>query len=148
MSSVTVRDVPAADFIAAYATFLQRQGKLEVPGWVELVKTGVHKELPPQDAEGWFYKRSASIARQVYLGRRTSVRSLSRNYGGSSNRGVKPSHHRNASGSVNRKALQALEALGVVEKDEEGRRRISQSGRRDLDRIAESVLDVDDEDDE
>lgn len=40
-----------------------------------------------------------------------------------------------ASGSVDRKVMQALEAIGVLEKDEEkGGRRITQSGQRDLDR--------------
>jgi len=41
----------------------------------------------------------------------------------------------NASGSVDRKVVQALETIGVLEKDEEkGGRRITQSGQRDLDR--------------
>lgn len=40
-----------------------------------------------------------------------------------------------ASGSVDRKVVQALEKIGVLEKDEEkGGRRITQSGQRDLDR--------------
>lgn len=59
-TGVTVKDVPAQDFINAYAQFLQRQGKLEVPGYVELVKTSAGNELPPQESETWFYKRAAS----------------------------------------------------------------------------------------
>jgi small subunit ribosomal protein S19e len=66
------------------------------------------------------------------------------------NRGSRPSHHVDASGSVDRKVLQALEKIGVVEQDEEkGGRRITQSGQRDLDRIAQTTLEQEeDEDDE
>lgn len=56
-------------------------------------------------------------------------------HGSAKNRGSKPSHHVDASGSVDRKVLQALEKIGVLEQDEEkGGRRITQSGQRDLDR--------------
>ena len=38
-----------------------------------------------------------------------------------------------ASGSVDRKVLQSLERIGVIEKDEDkGGRRITQAGQRDL----------------
>ena len=46
-----------------------------------------------------------------------------------------------ASGSVDRKVMQALEKIGVLEQDEEkGGRRITQAGQRDLDRIAQTTL--------
>lgn len=32
MPGVSVRDVPSDKFIAAYAAFLKRQGKLPIPG--------------------------------------------------------------------------------------------------------------------
>lgn len=44
---------------------------------------------------------------------------------------------------VERKVLQALEKIGVLEKDTaHGGRRISQDGQRDLDRIASAVLEA------
>jgi ribosomal protein S19E (S16A) len=56
-------------------------------------------------------------------------------HGSTKNRGSRPSHHVDASGSVDRKVMQALEKIGVLETDDEkGGRRITQSGRRDLDR--------------
>ena len=65
------------------------------------------------------------------------------------NRGSRPSHHVDASGSVDRKVLQALAKIGVVEIDEDkGGRRITQSGQRDLDRIAQTTLEAEEEDDE
>lgn len=43
-----------------------RTGKLEVPIWVDVVKTGTHKELAPYDAD-WYYIRAAAVARHIYL---------------------------------------------------------------------------------
>lgn len=42
-----------------------RSGKLKVPDWTDLVKTGSFKELAPYN-EDWFYVRCASIARHLY----------------------------------------------------------------------------------
>ncbi|KAI1267439.1 40S ribosomal protein S19 [Xylariaceae sp. FL1019] len=147
---VSVRDVPAQKFIETYSQFLKRQGKLPVPGWVDTVKTGVSRELPPQNAD-WFYVRAAAVARHVYLRKTVGVGRLRKAHGTAKNRGVRPSHHVDASGSVDRKIMQALEKIGVLEQDEEkGGRRISQSGQRDLDRIAQTCAEAeeDDEDDE
>lgn len=52
-----VKDVPAEAFIKAYASHLKRSGKLEVPTWVDTVKTGTFKELGPYDPD-WFYVRA------------------------------------------------------------------------------------------
>ncbi|ORY69017.1 ribosomal protein S19e [Pseudomassariella vexata] len=145
MTGVGVRDVDARLFINAYAAFLKRQGKLPVPGWVDTVKTGHGNELPPSDPD-WFYTRCASVARQVYLRKTVGVGRVSKMYGSAKNRGVRPSHHVDASGSVNRKAMQALEKLQILEQDEEkGGRRITQQGQRDLDRIAQTVAEADEE---
>lgn len=50
-------DFSAEAFISAYASHLKRSGKLEVPTWVDIVKTGSFKELAPYDPD-WFYVRS------------------------------------------------------------------------------------------
>jgi small subunit ribosomal protein S19e len=103
-------------------------------GWVDTVKTGVAKELPPQEID-WFYVRAASVARHVYLRKTVGVGRLRKVHGVAKNRGSRPSHHVDGSGSVDRKILQALEKINVLEQDEEkGGRRITQSGQRDLDR--------------
>lgn len=45
--------------------------------------------------------------------------------------------------------MQALEKIGVLEHDEEkGGRRVTQAGQRDLDRIAQTTAEADEEDDE
>jgi len=140
-----VRDVEAQAFIDSYASFLKRQGRLPVPGWTDTVITGCAKELPPQDPD-WWYIRCASIARHVYLRKTVGVGRLRKVHGTAKNRGVRPSRHVNASGSVDRKAMQALEHIGILVKDDEkGGRRITQQGQRDLDRIAQTVAEAEEE---
>ncbi|KAJ4319228.1 Protein component of the small (40S) ribosomal subunit [Neodidymelliopsis sp. IMI 364377] len=157
MGGVTVKDVEAQKFITSYAAFLKRQGKLPIPGssltvlstgWVDTVKTSHSNELPPQDID-WFYVRAAAVARHVYMRKTVGVGRLRKVHGSTKNRGSRPSHHVDASGSVDRKVLQALEKIGVVEIDEDkGGRRITQSGQRDLDRIAQTTLEAEEEEDD
>ncbi|EPQ27849.1 uncharacterized protein PFL1_04593 [Pseudozyma flocculosa PF-1] len=146
-----VRDVDAAAFINAYAQHLKRSGKIEVPTWVDIVKTGAYKEQAPYDPD-WYYVRAAALARHIYLRKAVGIGALKKLHGGASNRGFRPSHHADASGSVQRKVVQGLEQIGVLEKDPKGGRRISQDGQRDLDRIAvaclESMREEEDEEEE
>ena len=141
MPQLTVKDVDAASFIAAYAKHLKGQGKVQPPKEIEYIKSGRHKQLAPDDAD-WFYIRAASIARKIYMRPGTGVGALRRMYGGNYRRGTRKEHFSKASGGIIRKILQSLEKVGVVEAydDEEiGGRMISQSGRSDLDRIAAQV---------
>ncbi|OAL57453.1 40S ribosomal protein-like protein S19 [Pyrenochaeta sp. DS3sAY3a] len=148
MGGVSVKDVEAQKFINAYAAFLKRQGKLPITGWVDTVKTSHSKELPPQDID-WFYVRAAAVARHVYMRKTVGVGRLRKAHGSTKNRGSRPSHHVDASGSVDRKVMQALEKIGVLEQDEDkGGRRITQSGQRDLDRIAQTTLEAEEEEDD
>lgn len=96
--------------------------------------------MPPQDSEVWFYVRAASIVRHIYLRKHVGVGKLNKVYGCSKNRGFRPHKHVDASGSINRRVLQALEKLGVLEISPKGGRRITDNGRRDLDRIAAQTL--------
>lgn len=134
-SAITVLDVDASKFVRAYADYLKRSGKLDVPSWVDVVKTGKSKELAPYDPD-WFYTRAASIARRLYTRPGTGVGSLRIVYGGRQNRGSRPSKHSKGSESVARRALQSLEKLNVVEKDPSGGRRLSAEGRRNLNHVA------------
>merc|ERR1711964_896583 len=122
MPGVSVKDIESHKFVAAYAAFLKRQGKLPIPGWVDTVKTSHSNELPPQDID-WFYVRAAAVARHVYMRKTVGVGRLRKVHGSTKNRGSRPSHHVDASGSVDRKVMQSLEKLGILEKideDEEG----------------------------
>lgn len=137
-----------------------------MPTWVDLVKTGAFKELAPYDPD-WYYVRAgnhtqhfalfpaqrgcaAAIARHIYLRKDVGIGKLAKLHGGRNRRGNRPSHHANASASVQRKVCQSLEKIGVLEQTDNGGRRISQDGQRDLDRIATAVVEAarEEEDDE
>jgi small subunit ribosomal protein S19e len=121
------------------------KGKIEVPAWVDLVKTASFKELAPYDPD-WFYVRAAAVARHIYLRKSVGVGALQKVHGGRKNRGSRPGRHYGGSGSVERKVLQALEKIGVLEVNKKaGGRSITRSGRRDLDRIAAEALHTGDE---
>ncbi len=89
------------------------------------------------------------MARHVYLRKTVGVGRLRKVHGTAKNRGTRPSKHVDASGSVDRKVLQALQEIGIVELDEDkGGRRITQAGHRDLDRIAQTTAEEEDEDED
>ena len=87
----------------------------------------------------------AAIARQIYLTKGVGVGALKKYMGGKKRRGNRPNHHASGSGSVIRKAMQALEKLRLVEVDQYGGRKITQIGQQELDRIAQQVYSVDNE---
>ena len=62
---ITVRDVAAPKFIAAYADVLKNNDKFVVPKWADIVKTGVHKELAPYDPD-WYYIRAGIFMLVIY----------------------------------------------------------------------------------
>eukprot|EP00118_Oscarella_pearsei_P024539 m.306271 g.306271 ORF g.306271 m.306271 type:complete len:149 (+) comp41104_c0_seq1:1184-1630(+) len=139
-TGATVKDVNAHAFNKAFSAFLKKSGKLKVPVWVDIVKTGRHKELAPYDRD-WFYVRAASVARQVYLRGGQGVGGLTRRYGGRKRNGTRPAHFQRGSSSVARMVLKSLEGMKLIEKDPNGGRKITSQGQRDLDRIANQVVD-------
>lgn len=96
-----------------------------------------------------YYVRAAAVARHIYLRKTVGAGRLRKVHGSTRNRGSRPSHHVDASGSVDRRVLQSLEKIGVLETDEDkGGRRVTQAGQRDLDRIAKTTVDEEEEDEE
>ena len=91
---------------------------------------------------------TAAIARHIYLRKDVGIGALTKLHGAANNRGNRPSHHAAASSSVQRKVCQSLEKIGVLEKSDNGGRKISQDGQRDLDRIATAVLEAAKEEEE
>ncbi|KAM7268679.1 hypothetical protein ACFE04_010845 [Oxalis oulophora] len=131
----TVKDAPSHGFVKSYAAHLKRSGKIELPPWTDIVKTGVLKELAPYDPD-WYYIRAASIARKIYLRGGLGVGSFKRIYGGSKRNGSRPRHFGKSSGSIARHILQQLEKLSIIEQSPNGGRRITSTGRRDLDQVS------------
>lgn len=134
----TAYDVPAEPLIRKVAKKLKEELKIQPPEWAKWVKTGIHKERPPEDPE-WWYIRVASILRKIYIHGPIGVSRLRGMYGGKRDRGAKPYRHVKGSGSIARKALQQLEEIGLVEKVEGKGRKITSKGQSLLDNLSHEV---------
>jgi small subunit ribosomal protein S19e len=135
----TFYDVPADDLIEAVAAELD----LEEPEWAAYSKTGVSRELPPEQEDFWNI-RAASILRTIAKDQPVGVERLRSRYGGSKQGStryrVRPDRKTGASGKVIRTILQQLEDAGYVDIAEGEGRRISGDGRALLDSTASDVL--------
>jgi small subunit ribosomal protein S19e len=139
MSGATLKDIPATQFVTALAAHFKKTGKYELPAMHDLIKTGSHRELPPQDAD-WYYLRLASVARKVYLQPAVGIEHLAHAYGGKYWSKMTTKHHGKAARGNVRHALKALESTKLIAK-KEGKtgRFITAAGRRELDVIANSI---------
>jgi small subunit ribosomal protein S19e len=135
---ITVRDVSAEKFIAAYTQVLKNNDKFVVPKWVDIVKTGCHKELPPNDPD-WYYVRAAAVARKIYLRQGTGVGALKKRFGGSYRRGAAPERHQDAAGGCIRTILLNLDDLNITEACAKGGRKVTRTGQQALDLVAGQV---------
>merc|ERR1739847_45103 len=134
---VCVKDVNQSDFVVAFAAFLKKTGKINVPKWSDFAKTATQKQMPPVD-DDWFYVRTAAVARQLYIKGTVGVGRMSTIYGSTVNRGCRPCHTNKGNGHIARVAMQELEKMKLVEKAEKGRK-LSKDGQRDMDRVAAQI---------
>lgn len=134
----TVFDVPAGPLIAEAAKRLREVKEVTPPAWAPFVKTGVHREKPPVDAD-WWHARVAAVLRKVYLEGPIGSERLSAEFGGHRDRGSKPNRAVRGSGSIARKALQQLEAGGLVQNVQAQGRVVTAKGRSLLDNAAHAV---------
>jgi len=136
MKLVTVRDVPPDIFIKNLAKYLkERVGSIKPPEWALYVKTGCHVERIPEDLDWWYY-RSASILRKIYLHGPMGVERLRKKYGGRVDLGMQRKHVKKGGGAIIRNILKQLEESGLVTKDGNRGRVLTPQGRSLLDRIA------------
>ncbi|WP_439027576.1 30S ribosomal protein S19e [Haloarchaeobius sp. DT45] len=137
----TMYDVPADALIEALAEDLE--GRLEQPDWIQFTKTGVSKELPPEQDNFWAI-RAASLLRKVADSGPVGVERLATEYGGAtggSNRyRVATSKRSSASKKVIRTALQQLEDEGLVQTQKGAGRSVTDEGRSLLDNTADEVM--------
>ncbi len=136
----TALDVPADLLIKRVAEKLKDYDQIKPPVWAFFVKTGVHKEKPPEDRD-WWYIRAASILRKLYKSSEPiGIETFRTIYGGRVNRGSAPEHFVKAGGSIIRKILQQLEAAGLVKKIPGKGRTLTPEGRSLLDKTAKEIM--------
>ena len=124
MKKMPVREVSASALIKRLSEELRKLKELTPPEWSHFVKTGTHKERPPEQPD-WWYTRAASLLRRIYIDSPVGVQRLRSYYGGRKKRGVAPGHFRRASGKILRTILQQLEKAGLVMKTERGGRKLT-----------------------
>lgn len=135
---VSVSEANPEKLIMAAAKELEKIKEMQPPEWAKYVKTGIHKERPPQQ-ENWWFIRAAAVLRKVYLNPGIGVSRLRKEYGGRKNRGHQPEHKYRGSGSVIRKVLQSLEKAGFIKTENRKGRFITPKGQSFLHKIVKSV---------
>ena len=110
-----IRSIAPAKVNASLALALKEMEEFKKPEWIDFVKSGQHKQRPINDPDFW-YKRAASIIRQIALQGIVGVERLRTRYGGRKDRGMKPPQFRKSGGKIIRTILQQAETAGLIEK--------------------------------
>jgi len=132
----TIYDADANVLIEKAANELKKS--IKAPEWSAYVKTGVHKERPPEDRD-WWYKRAAAVLRKVYMLGPVGTNKLRVKYGGKKNRGFKPERFYPGSGKVIRTILQQLEKEKFIVQQQKGLHKgrvVTGKGKKFLDSLS------------
>src|SRR3989344_4495286 len=132
-----IRVIPAEKYNSLLAEALKKLPEFKKPEWVDFVKTSSHKARPNIEPDFW-YKRIASILRQIYIRGLVGVQRLRTRYGGRKKRGSKPAEFRKSGGKIIRIILQQAESAGLIEKikDKKAGRKLTSKGRVFLEDLA------------
>lgn len=135
----TAYDVPADVLINRLSGYMKENiREIQPADWAGYVKTGSHVERVPQNPD-WWYVRSASVLRKLYMKGPVGVSRLRKEYGGRKRRGVRPAHFAKAGGNILRSILQQLEQAGLAQKDGTKGRVVSGKGRSLLDAMSTQI---------
>ena len=135
----TAYDVPADVLIEKLSGYIKENVReVQPPEWAGYVKTGSHVERVPQDQD-WWYTRSASLLRKLYMNGPVGVSRLRKEYGGRKRVGMRPAHFAKAGGNIIRTILQQLEEAGLAQKDNNNGRVVSKKGRSMLDAMSTQI---------
>ncbi len=114
MAENPVYDLDPQEYNIKLAEALKSVEEFKAPEWIHFVKSGAAKARPIGDEDFW-YKRAASILRQVYKKKIVGVNRMRTKYGARKSRGFKPEEFRKAGGKIIRTILQQSDAAGFTE---------------------------------
>lgn len=135
----TAYDIPADVLIDKLSGYIKENVKeIQPPKWADYVKTGSHVERVPQNQD-WWYIRSASLLRKLYMHGPVGVSRLRKEYGGRKRVGMRPAHFAKAGGNIIRSILQQLEQADLAQKDSNNGRVVSKKGRSLLDAMSTQI---------
>jgi len=137
-----VYDLDVQEYNLKLAKALKKVSEFKMPEWAEFVKSGPAKERPIDEPDFWF-KRAASILRQIYKKKLVGVNRLRTRYGSKKNRGYKPEEFRRAGGKIIRAILQQSDAAGFTEIAEDVKgvkkrkpgRQLTQKGKKFMEEV-------------
>jgi small subunit ribosomal protein S19e len=109
----TYNDIPANILIDGLVEKLSNIESIAEPEWAAFVKTGTHRERPPNQ-ENWWIIRSAAILRKVAFKGPIGTNHMSQEFGGPRDRGVKPNRAAAGSRNIARTILQQLSESGLI----------------------------------
>jgi small subunit ribosomal protein S19e len=135
----TAHEVPQDLLIARLTDHLRHVSQVSQPNWTAFAKTGSHAARQPNEKD-WWYTRCASLLRKIYIHGPIGVSELESDYGGRKEIGYSVGHHRDAGGSAIRKAIQQLEAAGLVAKQGRKGRILTSKGVSLVDRNSTEIL--------
>jgi small subunit ribosomal protein S19e len=132
-----IRSIEPSKYNIKLAEALQKLEEFKEPEWVAFVKTSTSKKRPSSEENFW-YKRSASILRQIYIKGVVGVERLRTRYGSRKDRGQQPAEFRKGSGKIIRTILKQAEAAGFLEKVKEKKsgRKLTVKGKDFLEGVA------------
>ncbi|MFQ5887252.1 MAG: 30S ribosomal protein S19e [Candidatus Hydrothermarchaeales archaeon] len=133
----TVYDVPASKAIDQASKELKKFKEVGPPDWARFTKTGSGREKQPEQKD-WWYTRTASILRKIYIAGPIGITRLSKKYSSKKNRGFKPEARRRGSGAITKAIIKQLESIGFVKTTKRGRA-ITPSGVSFLDKISHTI---------
>ena len=142
MENNPVYEISAQEYNLKLAEALKKIPEFKEPEWVQFVKSSASKERPIDDKDFW-YKRAASILRQIYKKNILGVNRLRTKYGSRKNRGMRPEQFSKGSGKIIRIILQQSDKAGLTEiaktikgiKSKKPGRRLTQIGKKFLEEI-------------
>ncbi len=132
-------DVPASALLPRVAAELKTRQLVNPPPWSAFVKTGVSRQQAPTQTD-WWYLRSASVLRKIYLKGPTGVERLAAEYRGKRDRGSAPYHARSGSRSILREIVQQLQGAGLIKPYKNRGRQVSPTGLKLLDAASRTAL--------
>jgi len=134
------QNVPADKLIDALALYLKENVKeVAPPEWSLYTKSGPQVTRVPASPNFW-YVRSASLLRRLYIESPIGIERLRTMYGGRTKKGMRNEHFMKSGASMIRKALQQLEAAGLVAKATTKGRKLTDKGMSTVDRVAYKLL--------
>lgn len=137
---VDIKSIEAGKYNQVLADALKKEKILDKPEWIDFVKSSPSRERPIGEEDFW-YKRAASILRQIYVREVVGVERLRTRYGSKKDRGSKPSRFVKSGGKIIRLILQQTESAGLVEKatGKKKGRKLTVKGKEFLEKVAEGI---------